>query len=65
MQLIRREVELLLKAGQSCSVPKTEGTCREILTRRQMLWTFMRYEGMEPTILPSPSTFENSMCPAA
>jgi hypothetical protein len=49
MRPIRREVERLLEAGQTCGVPKTEGTCRDILKRRQALWTFMRHEGVEPT----------------
>ncbi len=46
---VRREVERLLDAGQRCGVPKTEGTCREILKLRQALWTFVRHEGVEPT----------------
>jgi transposase len=46
---VRREVERLLEAGQTCGEPKTEGTCREILKRRQALWTFVRHEGVEPT----------------
>jgi transposase len=46
---IRREVERLLEAGQTCGVPKTEGMCREILKVRQALWTFVRHEGVEPT----------------
>jgi transposase len=46
---IRREVERLLEAGQTCGVPKTEGVCREILKRRQALWTFVRHAGVEPT----------------
>jgi transposase len=46
---VRREVELLLEAGQTCGVPKTEGTCREILKLRQALWTFVRHDGVEPT----------------
>src|SRR5882724_1455679 len=49
MRPIRREVERLLEAGQTCGVPKTEGTCRDILKRRQALWTFVRHEGVEPT----------------
>jgi Transposase IS66 family len=49
MRPIRREVERLLEAGQVCGVPKTEGTCREILKRRQALWTFVRHAGVEPT----------------
>jgi transposase len=42
-------VERLLEAGQTCGVPKTEGTCRDILKRRQALWTFVRHVGVEPT----------------
>jgi transposase len=46
---VRQEVERLLDAGQTCGVPKTEGTCRELLKLRQALWTFVRHEGVEPT----------------
>jgi len=49
MRPLRREIERLLEAGQTCGVPKTEGTCRDILTRRQALWTFVRHAGVEPT----------------
>jgi transposase len=49
MRPIRREIERLLEAGQMCGVPKTEGTCREILKRRQALWTFVRHPEVEPT----------------
>ena len=49
MQPVRREVERLLEVGQTCDAPKTEGTCRELLTRRQALWTFVRHTGVEPT----------------
>jgi transposase len=49
MRPIRREVERLLDAGQTCGVPKTEGTCRDLLKRRQALWTFVRHAGVEPT----------------
>jgi transposase len=49
MQPIRWEVERLLEAGQTCGVPKTEGTCRAIFKLRQALWTFVRHEGVEPT----------------
>jgi transposase len=49
MQPVRWEVERLLEAGQTCGAPKTEGTCREILRRRQALWTFVRHAGVEPT----------------
>lgn len=49
MSRVRREVERLLEAGSQCGVAKTEGTCREILQRRQALWTFVQVEGVEPT----------------
>jgi len=49
MRPIRREIERLLEAGQTCGVPKTEGPCRDILKRRQALWTFVRHAGVDPT----------------
>ena len=49
MRPLRREVERLLEAGSQCGVAKTEGTCREILKRREALWTFVEVEGVEPT----------------
>ena len=49
MTPLRRQVERLLEAGSDCEVPKTAGTCRDILKRRQALWTFVQVEGVEPT----------------
>jgi transposase len=49
MSPLRREVERLLEAGSRCGVLKTAGTCRDILKRRQALWTFVQVEGVEPT----------------
>ena len=49
MRPIRRQVARLLKAGQTCGVPKTEGVCREINKLYGALWTFVRMEGVEPT----------------
>lgn len=49
MSPLRREVERLLEAGSRCGVPTTEGTCREMLKRREALWTFVQVEGVEPT----------------
>ena len=49
MSPLRQEVERLLEVGSRCGVPKTEGTCREILKRREALWTFVQVEGVEPT----------------
>src|SRR5215216_4706638 len=49
MTPLRREVERLLEAGSRCGVPKTDGTCRDILQRREALWTFVQVEGVEPT----------------
>jgi transposase len=49
MTPVRREVERLLEAGSCCEEAKTEGMCRDILTRHQALWTFVHLEGIEPT----------------
>lgn len=49
MSPLRREVERLLEAGSRCGGPQTEGTCRDILKRREALWTFVQVEGVEPT----------------
>jgi transposase len=49
MTPLRREVERLLEVGSGCEVPKTAGTCRDILKRRQALWTFVQVDGVEPT----------------
>ena len=49
MTPLRREVERLLDAGSRCGVSKTEGTCRDILKRREALWTFVQVAGVEPT----------------
>ena len=49
MTALRREVERLLEAGRHCGMPKTAGTCRDILTRREALWTFVQVAGVEPT----------------
>ena len=38
-----------MQAGSRCGVPKTAGTCRDILKRRKALWTFVDVEGLEPT----------------
>ena len=46
---VRQEVERRLTAGQTCGVPQTEGTGRELFTRRRALWTCVRHEGVEPT----------------
>ena len=49
MTPLRREVERLLEVGRRCGMPKTAGTCRDILKRREALWTFVQVEGVEPT----------------
>jgi transposase len=49
MTPLRREVERLLEAGSCCGVPKTAGACRDILKRREALWTCVQVAGVEPT----------------
>ena len=60
MTPLRREVERLLEAGRRSGIPKTAGTCRDILKRREALWTFVQVEGVEPTN----NTAERSIRPA-
>ena len=56
---MRREVERRLHAGSRGSVPKPTGPCRDILKRREALWTFGQGAGVEPT----PKTAERSSRP--
>jgi len=49
MTPLRQEVEHLLEVGSCCGVPKTAGTCQDILKRREAWWTFVQVEGVEPT----------------
>lgn len=49
MTPVRREFISVLEAGSRCGVAKTEGTCRELLKRREALWTFVHLDGVEPT----------------
>jgi len=46
---LRRRVARLLKAGQTCGVPKTEAVCREVSKLYGALWTFVHVTGVEPT----------------
>ena len=38
-----------MEAGSRCGVPKTAGTCQDILKRREALWTFVQVAEVEPT----------------
>jgi len=49
MAQIRRPVEKLLEQAAASAEKKTAGMCREILTLRQALWTFVDVDGVEPT----------------
>jgi transposase len=46
---LRHEVERLLEVGSRSGVPKTAGTCQDLLKRREALWTFVQVAGVEPT----------------
>jgi transposase len=60
MHPIRQEGERLRETGQPCGVPKPEGMCREILRRRQALWTFVR----PPEVKPTNNAAERAIRPA-
>jgi hypothetical protein len=49
MPPLRRAVERLWAAGSRWGIPKTAGPCRDILTRREALWTFVQVDGVDPT----------------
>lgn len=49
MRPMRRQVARRLKAGETCGVTKTAGGCREMRTVCDVLGTFVRVEGVEPT----------------
>jgi len=49
MKPVREAVRLALQAGQRCRCGKTAGTCKELLSHEEWLWTFVDVEGVEPT----------------
>jgi transposase len=49
MTPVRREFISVLASGSRCGVAKTAGVCRELLKRREALWTFVHLDGVEPT----------------
>ena len=46
---IRRRIEALLEEGTRLPSAKVSGMCREILKQRPALFTFVDFEGVEPT----------------
>jgi transposase len=49
MRTVQRRFEALLAEGAKASHPKTSKTCTLLLKRRDALWTFVYFEGVEPT----------------
>jgi transposase len=49
MSPLRARVEALLEKGAASPHKKASAMCREILTLKRALWTFVRVEGVEPT----------------
>ena len=49
MAPVRRELERLLLRGIASGNKSLVGMCRELYEHRDWLWTFVRYEGVEPT----------------
>jgi transposase len=46
---VRQRITELLDEGSNCRSGKTRGTCRQIRTLEEALWTFVRVKGVEPT----------------
>jgi transposase len=49
MQPVRAAVRQLLQRGQKSRCVKTAGTCKELLSHEEWLWTFVAVAGVEPT----------------
>jgi transposase len=49
MQNVRHEVHSLLQIGLLIEASKTRNTCRNLIKMEMALWTFVDYEGVEPT----------------
>jgi transposase len=49
MRTVQKRFEGLLAEGAAASHPKTSKTCAMLLKRRHALWTFVYFEGVEPT----------------
>ena len=46
---IQEKIRHWLNIGASCLHPRTATTCHQLLRNETILWTFTRYEGIEPT----------------
>jgi hypothetical protein len=46
---IRKNIERLLTEGTTCGHAKTANTCKNILKHKAALWSFVMFEGVEPT----------------
>ena len=49
MRTVQQRFEALLAEGAKGAHPKTSKTCAMLLKRRDALWTFVYFEGVEPT----------------
>jgi transposase len=49
MRPIRQRIVELITQGADCDQPATAGSCRDILKRKEALFTFVDMEGIEPT----------------
>jgi transposase len=49
MRGLRRRVEARLAEGVQCDHPKTARTCKKMQKVQQAFWTFVDFEGVEPT----------------
>ena len=49
MQPIREEINRLLLRGRCSGNQRLVGMCRELYNHREWLWTFIQFQGIEPT----------------
>jgi transposase len=46
---VQRDFERLLERGERSGIERLAGSCADILAHRDALWTFVTYDGVEPT----------------
>ena len=49
MRPVQRDLELVLERAAATDIERMSGSCADILAHREALWTFVEYDGVEPT----------------
>ena len=49
MTPVRLQMEAVLTKARAANIPRLSGSCADILAHRHALWTYLTYDGVEPT----------------